>query len=114
MGQMLLIAPLFPNFPSWLLLTFLLLPWLTIHFISFCREPFLIPRHFRYVLLFAMSGYGVACVIAEAVHFLLKPAPEPHSSVYAARIIMYSGGLSFIVFIRFCFWLRSYEANEAA
>jgi hypothetical protein len=94
-----------------LIFFFLLLPWLTIYTISFCRQPPFSPRTFRYVLMFAMCWYAVATLLAESLHFLLHSAPNGHFGFTAARWFMYPGALSFIVFVRFCIFLRRHETG---
>jgi hypothetical protein len=97
-----------------LIFLFLLLPWLTIYTISFCRQPPFSPRTFRCVLMSAMCWYAVATLLAESLHFLLRSAPYGHFSFTAARWFMYLGALSFIVFVRFCIVLRRYGTERGS
>src|SRR5260370_40152130 len=112
MGQLAFYAPLFPILPSWVVLILLLPPSLTIHTISFCRQPPCGPRTFRYALVIAMCWYTGATLLAEILHFLIHPAPWRNFSFTAARLLMYPAALSFIVFVRFCIALRRYEAEN--
>jgi hypothetical protein len=110
-GQFVFYAALFPRLPSWVVWVFLLPPFLTINLISFCRQPPFGPRPFRHALVIAMCWYALATVLAESLHFLLRPAPWGHFSFTLARLLMYSGAGSFIVFVRYCIALRRAETE---
>jgi hypothetical protein len=109
-GQAAFFGSLFQRHDT-LIFLFLLLPWLTIYTISFCRQAPVGPRTFRYVLMFAMCWYAVVTLLAESLHFLLHSAPYGHFSFTVARWFMYLGALSFIVFVRVCIVLRRHESG---
>jgi hypothetical protein len=90
------------------------LPWLTVFVISFCRQAPFGPRLFRYCLVFAMCWYGATTLLAEALHFFIQVAPPKHLPIAVARVLMYLGAFSFIVFVRACIDLRGYEAKNKA
>ena len=113
-GQGLFYGLLFPRLPSWAVMAPLFLPWLTVFTISFCKVPPFGPRPFRYFLIFAMCWFGVLTLLAEALYFIIHPAPHGHFSITTARVLIYIGAFSFIVFVRVCIFLRSHEAiNDA-
>ena len=112
LGQLAFYASLFPRLPTWVVYTPLLIPWLTIFTISFCRQPPFGPRPFRYALVSAMCWYAVATLLAESLYFLLRPAPSGQFSFTLARLLMYLGAFSFIVFVRFCIALRRHETEN--
>lgn len=93
----------------WILDLFLLAPWLTIYTVSFCRQPPFGPRLLRRTLVLAMCGYGLATLLAEGFQFALKPVRSGQSAFMLARLFMYLGSLSFIVFVRFYMVLRRHE-----
>jgi hypothetical protein len=113
-GQCALYSALVPHFPSWVFWVVLLPPWLTVYAISFCKQPPFGPRRFRHCLIFAMCWYAVATLLVEILHLLFQPAPLGHFPNILARSLMYAGALSFIVFVRTCTVLRSYEAAKIA
>ena len=109
MGQLPFYASLFPKLPYWAVWIPLLPPWLTIYTISFCRRPPFGARPFRYALILAMCWYAASTLLAELLGFLVHPAPWGHFSFTLGRLLMYSGALSFMVFLRFCAVLRRHE-----
>jgi hypothetical protein len=111
-GQTALYAALTPHVPFWLFFLALSPPWLTVYTISFCRQAPFGPRRFRHCLLFAMCWYAVATVVAETMHILIHPAPYGHFPTFVARLLTYSGALTYIVFIRACLLLRRIEIGE--
>lgn len=84
--------------PAWVILVPLVLPWLTVYTISFCRVPPFGARPFRNYLLFAICWYAAMTAIAETSLFIFRPT-QVHFPAIAARILAYSGALSFIVLI---------------
>ena len=60
MGQLEFYESVFPHAATWVLSIPLLLPWLMIYTISFCREPPCGPRAFRKILVLAMCWYTAA------------------------------------------------------
>jgi len=107
-GQGVFFAALFPRCPRWVAFSLLLLPWLTIYTISFCRRPPCGPRIFRLVLVAAMCWYAAATLLAESLNLLVHASSWGHSLVIA-RVLMYFGDFSFVVFLRFCARLRGIE-----
>jgi hypothetical protein len=99
---------LFPGIPKWILMAVLFVPWLMVYTISFCRQPPLGPRPFRYCLVFAMCWYAVVTLLAETLYLFVHPATHEHFSITLARVFMYSGALSFIVIVRAYIVLRRY------
>ena len=98
-----------------LIFFFLLLPWLTIYTISFCRQPPFGPRAFRYVLMFAMCWYAMMSLLAETLFFFIQPPPHGHFSLTIGRALMYPfGAASFFVLIRAYLVLRRYENKPDA
>ena len=99
-GQCVLYSSLFQHLPLWLVLIPLLPPWLTVYFISFCRQAPCGPTRFRQFLMFAMCWYGAMSLIADAMTVVTHPVPRGHLSITVGRLLMYTGALTFIVFIR--------------
>ena len=62
--------------------------------------------------MFAMCWYAVATLLAESLHFFLHPPPYGHFSFAVARVLVYLGALSFIVFVRYCIALRRLETED--
>jgi hypothetical protein len=58
-----------------------------------------------------MCWYATMTLLAEALHLLIKPAPHGHFPNAVARVLIYVGALSFIVFVRDCIELRRYETT---
>ena len=112
-GQGLFYRCLFPSWPTWIgarvLFALLLLPWLTVFTVSFCKRPPFGPRPFRCCLTSAMCWYAVITLLAETLNLFVQPAPREHLSITMARVFMYLGAFSFIVFIQTCVVLRRYE-----
>jgi hypothetical protein len=103
---------LFPHLPTWIVTGISLLPCLMVFVISFCKvAPFGL-RPFRYCLVFAMCWYTVATLLAEVLYLLTRPAASKHFSIIVARVPMYLGLLSFIVFVRVVFALRRHESED--
>jgi hypothetical protein len=100
LGQCVLYSSLFQHLPPWFVLIPLLPPWLTVYIISFCRLAPCGPQRFRQFLLFAMCWYAAMSLIADAMTVLFHPVPREHFSIALGRVLMYAGGLTFIVFIR--------------
>jgi len=111
-GQSLLFASLSHNPPSKIIYVLLLIPWLTVYTISFCRRPPCGPRRFRHVLTVAMCWYVVATLLAETLCFIFHPVPHWDHMLVVARVLMYLSALSFVVFLRACIALRRLEAPE--
>jgi hypothetical protein len=97
-GQAGIYNNLFPEMPTWAILVPVVLPWLTVYTISFCRVLPFAPRPFRNCLLFAICWYTAMTAVAETSLFIIRPT-QVHFPVIAARILGYSGALSFIVLI---------------
>jgi hypothetical protein len=112
MGQWGFYGRLFPHLPSWIVMGVLFIPWLTIFIISFCNQPPFGPRPFRRCLLLAMCWYAVMTLLAEILCLFIHPAPRGHLSLIVARILMYSGAVSFIVLVRAYIVLRSHETKN--
>jgi hypothetical protein len=115
MGQGVFYRCLFASSPDWIgtkvLFALLLLPWLTVFTISFCNRPPFGPRPFRYCLSAAMCSYAFITVLAEALNLYVQPAHREHLPMTIARLVMYLGTFSFIVFIRTCIRFRRYETE---
>lgn len=86
--------------PSFIIFILLLVPWLTVFTISFCRQPPFGPRLFRHCLVFVMSWYSVMTIIAEGRHYLLPPAPHQGAPVIVPQVLIVLGFGGFVVFIR--------------
>ena len=112
MGQMALLAPIFPHWPPKFVWAFLLPPWLIIYTITFCRQPPFGPRGFRRALSLAMYWYGIATMTAEVLHCALRPAPWGAFSPLPARILMYSGATTFFLYARYCLFLWRLEQRH--
>lgn len=80
-----------PSVPRWIVCAVLLLPWLTVHVITFCNEPPFGPGPFRRCLLAAVCSYASLTATAEAIQFAYHLAPDGEFSVVAARVFMYAG-----------------------
>ena len=113
-GPLILFADLLPRIPVWIIAVVLLPPWLTVYTISFCRQPPCGPRRFRQCLVFAMCWYAGMILIAEALHFLMKPLSRGHFPHTVARLLALLGALTFIVFVRVCVQLRRYESETTS
>lgn len=113
-GQMGFYGRLFPSSLAWLVWVVLLLPWLTVFTVSFCKQPPFGPRAFRYCLVFAMGLYVVITLLAETLYLIIHPAPSGHFPLIVARILMYLSAFSFIVFVRACIVLRRCETQSDA
>jgi hypothetical protein len=111
LGQAGLYGNLLPQLPTWAVYAPLLLPWLTVFTISFCRVAPFGPRPFRNCLLFAICWYAVMTAIAEASFLIIHPATQGQFPVIAARILTYFGVLSFIVLIPAYISLRRLDSN---
>jgi hypothetical protein len=110
-GQGVFYSCVFPHYSVRISVPAALLPWLTVFIISFCKQAPFGPRLFRYCLVFAMCWYGITALLAEILHLFIHGASAAQSSITVARILMYLGALSFIVFIQACFDLRAYEGK---
>ena len=104
---------LFPYLPTWIVTGISLLPWLIVFVISFCKAAPFGPRPFRYCLVFAMCWYTVVTLLAEILYLVTRPEASKHFSIIVARVPIYIGLLSFIVFIRVVFALRRYETEKS-
>lgn len=113
LGQTALYAALAPRPPLWMIFGLLIPPWLTVYTISFCRQAPFGPRTFRQCLIFAMCWYAAATLLAEILHFLMRPAPWGQFPAIVARVLTYLGALSLVAFIRACLLLRRLEISEA-
>ena len=91
----------------------LLLPWFIVFAISFCRRPPFGPRLFRRSLMLAMASYLFFGILVEILHLVIRSAPAENCSFTLARIPMYVGASSFIVFIRACVQLKRIERTAA-
>ncbi len=60
-----------------------------------------------------MGWYATMTVAAETMHALFRAEPIGHFSTIAARVLIYFGALSFVIFVRTCALLRQYEASDA-
>lgn len=114
LGQYWFFGRLFPWLPRWTVWGPLLVPWLAVYTISFCKRPPFGPRPFRWCLLIAAGWYAVFTVAAEVVQFSIRLPPDAHFPLAAARVLMYSGSLSLIVLVRAGIRLRRYESRKAA
>ncbi len=104
---------LFPHLPKYVFVVWLI-PWLTVFTISFCRQAPFGPRPFRYCLIFAMCWYSALALGAEILYETRRWVPRGDVSITIARVLVYSGALSFIVFVRACIALRRYETQNSA
>ena len=111
-GQAWFYTRFFANVPHWLVLGVLLLPWLTVHMISFCNGAPFGPRPYRRCLLGAMCWYALLTVLAETGQHFIRLSPYGHIPVAAARCLMYFGWISFIPFIRAYAIMLKCEAGE--
>jgi hypothetical protein len=111
-GQALFFGYLFSNFPSKIGFLGVLVPWFVIYTITFCRCAPCGRRPFRLILIFAMSWYTAAALLAEVLCLIIRPIPHGHYSLIIPRLLMYLGSLSFIVFVRGCISLRSLESQQ--
>jgi hypothetical protein len=111
-GQALFLVYLFPNLPGKILFAVLLIPWLAVYTISFCRVAPCGPRAFRRILIFAMGWYTAATLLAEILCFIRRPVPHGPYSLIVPRVLMYFGALTFIVFVRVCITLCRLEASS--
>jgi hypothetical protein len=114
MGQFWFYGRLFPHIPTWIVWGVLFLPWLTVFTISFCNRAPFGARPFRLCLIVVMCWYAVVSLLAEAIQFFLHLPADGHFPVTTARVLMYFGAFSFIVFIRACIVLRRYETEMNA
>jgi hypothetical protein len=110
-GQALLLMCVLPRVPQWIVWMPLLAPWVTVYFVSFCRQPPCGPRVFRSVLIFAMCWYSVATLTAQSLYLLIRPSS--HFSFKLAHLLMYLGALTFLVLLRFCATLRRLEKTPS-
>jgi hypothetical protein len=100
------------DFPQELVWSFLLLPWFTVFAISFFKRPPIGRRSFRLCLVSVMVWYTLVTLIAEVIQYFLHLPADGHFPIVAARILMYFGFLSFVVFIPFCVAVRKYEVQK--
>jgi hypothetical protein len=114
MGQYWFYGRFFPHLSHWIVGVVLCLPWLTIYTISFCNAAPFGPRPFRLCLIGAMVWYVLTCIFAEITQHFVRLPPDGHFTVTAARVLMYFGVLSFVVFIRACISLNRYEKSKGA
>lgn len=91
---------LFPSVPKWIVWAVLLLPWLTIHIITFFNQPPFGPRPFRRCLLAVAGAYASLVAIAEAIQFVHPLPPDGGITLTHARVLMAIGCLCFIPFAR--------------
>jgi hypothetical protein len=99
-GQCLMLGNVIRQVPHWLIFTPLLVPFLIVHVISFCRVAPCGPRRWAQMLMFAMAWYIADTVVCELV-WLLLPAARSH--VYSAIIphaIAYGCVVSFVVLVK--------------
>lgn len=99
-GQSLLLGNAIQRVPLWLIFIPLLVPFLIVHVISFCRVAPCGPRRWAQMLTFAMSWYIADTAVCELV-WLLQPAARSHA--YSGTIphaIAYGCAVSFVVLVR--------------
>lgn len=113
-GQRWFYARLFPQVPTWVVWGILCLPGLTVFTISLTKRPPFGPRPFRFCLLFIVGWYALVTIAAEVIQLRVQFPPDGHIPVSAARILMYLGALSLVVFIRASFALRRHETQKDA
>lgn len=99
--------------PRWIIWVVLLLPWLTVHTITFCNAPPFGPKPFRRCLLAAVFGYASLAVGAEVIQLVHRLPADGSFPVAAARALMYAGCLGCIPLSRAYLSLRSLEAEGA-
>jgi hypothetical protein len=58
-----------------------------------------------------MCSYALITMLAEALNLYVQTGPRDHLPMTIARVLMYLGTFSFIVFIRTCIVLRRYETK---
>ena len=120
LGQAFAYADLFPHFPFGIILCVSYVPWFIVFGISFCNRPPFGPRPFRWCLIIAMIWYAFASIVVEVLRFFIHVPPRGVDPIVAerviigARVIMFLGAFSFIVFIRTCITLRRYETKKDA
>jgi hypothetical protein len=112
MGQFWFYGRLLPQFPRWVVWGFLLLPWVTASAISICNRAPFGPRPFRLCLVTVMVWYALVTLFAELMQAIVHLPADGHFPISAARILMYFGFLSFVMFIRVCITLRRYEPKK--
>jgi hypothetical protein len=98
--------------PEWLIFAPLLVPFVTVHIISFCRVAPCGPQRFAQILTFAMAWYVADTVVCELVWLLL---PASRSRVYSAvipHVLAYGCAVSFIALMRAVRDARQYAAEH--
>lgn len=89
----------------------LLIPWLIVFTITFCRVPPFGPRPFMRCLTVSLAWYAVASVVA-VLTTLVRVA---HNSVWSESVIstvlICAGSLSFIPLLKAVFFLRGLNSG---
>jgi formate hydrogenlyase subunit 3/multisubunit Na+/H+ antiporter MnhD subunit len=114
-GQNWFYTRLFPQISERIILAVLFIPWLTAFVITFCkRPPPISPRAFRICLLGVVGWYAILTILAELLHVLRHLTPSGHFTITTARVLMYIGLVSCIVFTCACVFLQRYERNQVS
>jgi hypothetical protein len=99
-GQSLLLGNAIHKVPFWVVFIPLLVPFLMVHVISFCRVAPCGPRRFAQILTIAMAWYIADTLVCQLVWGLI---PAARSHVYSAiipHVLAYACAGSFIILVR--------------
>jgi len=113
-GQFWFYVRLFSHTSEWLLLGVLLIPWLALFTITFCKQSPFGPRPFRFCLTLVMCSYALLTVLAEILQQFHPLPSDGFFSITLARILMYIAFLSFIPLGRSYILLRRPEPKQGA
>jgi hypothetical protein len=104
----------FAGAPGWIVVAALVLPWLTVHVITFCNEPPFGPVPFRRCLLAAVCAYASLAAGAEGIQLVYRLPPDGGFTLVAARVFMSIGCLGCIPLARAYLELRGFGSEDGA
>lgn len=113
-GQALLLDALIHKLPVWLIFMPLLVPWLIVHAVSFCRIAPCGPRRFAQILFIAMAWYFFDALVCELIWLLVPTGRADLTVATIAHLLCYGSVMSFIVLIRAIREARNYQASHFA
>jgi hypothetical protein len=113
-GQALLLNALSHWFSAWLIFIPLLVPWLMVHVVSFCKVAPCRPRRFAQILSIAMAWYVFDALLCELIWLFIPTGRAIGLSAAIAHLLCYGSALCFIVLIHAVREARKYQAIHFA
>jgi hypothetical protein len=107
-GQSLFLR-LSPRPLQWIATAIICIPWFTAFLVTMCRGTPVYSRAFRWTLLFAACWYVAVTILIETVKYFGPGAAD--FPILVPRILMYTGSITSIAYLRAYFLLRQHEAK---